>query len=163
MPRGWQERAGHNPEESALGRGMAVPGEVQRKEQRGQEGWSCCCQGDLTAEPSFKINQFGEDTTGSKQRAPHLPHEQHRVWEDLSSLKTCWRTNLTSSLCAGTEMGAGVPQQNPAALALHLQQPLSRLEMFPEDGARWAQSWQGPRGGIGCAELRSYEAKEWSS
>lgn len=99
---------------------------------------------------SFKIKQFREDTTGCKQREPRLPHEQHHVWEDL---KTCWTTNLTSSLCAGTEMGAGVPP----ALALHLQQPLSRLEMFPEDGARWAQSWQSPR--TGSAGLKLYEAK----
>lgn len=51
-------------------------------------------------------------------------------------------------------MGAGVPQPNPPALALHLQQPLSRLEMFPEDGAR---------GGTGCAGLKFYEAKNQHS
>lgn len=60
-------------------------------------------------------------------------------------------------------MGAGVPQPNPPALALHPQQPLSRLEMFPEDGVRGAQSWQGLRGGTGCAGLKFYEAKNQHS
>lgn len=59
-------------------------------------------------------------------------------------------------------MGAVVPQ-NPPALALHLQQPLSRLEMYPEDGARQAQSWQGPRDRTSCAGLKLYEAKKWNS